>query len=86
MALSDIAVALTDPASVPHRTCATCHALNGMKPAEADTLRGLLADRGVKFRDLADALRDDEDSPTIAWEALSRHARGQCGAREKLRS
>lgn len=85
MALNDIAVALTDPASIPHRTCGTCHALNSMNEDEAATLRRLLSDRGIQFRALAKALHDDPDSPSIAHDALSRHARGLCSAREVLR-
>lgn len=85
MALNDIAVALTDPASLPHRTCSVCHALEQMSDDEAKILRGLLSDRGVKFTELGKALANDPDSPTIPWEALSRHARGLCSARENLR-
>lgn len=85
MALSDVAANLTDP-GVPWRTCATCHALASMTPAEASVLRKLLSDRGVKFRDLELALSDDPDSPNIPSESLSRHARGLCTARERLRS
>lgn len=85
MALSDIAVALTDPASIPHKTCGACHAISQMSDNEAGILRGLLADRGVKFTELAKALADDPDSPTIQHDVLSRHARGLCSAREVLR-
>jgi hypothetical protein len=85
MALQDIAASLTDPGSVPHKTCGACHALAGMDPAEATVLRGLLADRGVRFMDLAKALAEDPDSPTIHHDVLSRHARGLCAAREVLR-
>lgn len=85
MALADISAALTDPASIPHRTCGACHALAQMSDDEAKILRGLLADRGVKFTVLAKALADDPDSPTIPGDVLSRHARGLCSARETLR-
>ena len=85
MALSDIAATLTDPASVPHRTCQVCHALAGMSPEDQATLRGLLADRGVRFTDLANALTADPESPSLHRDALSRHAQGQCAARENLR-
>ena len=83
MALADVASSLTD--EIPWRTCATCHALAGMSDEDAETLRKLLRDRGVKFTTLAKALADDEDSPTIDHAALSRHARGLCSAREVLR-
>lgn len=83
MALADIAHDLAD--GIPWRTCSVCHALDSMSDDDAATLRRLLADRSVKFKDLAKALHDDADSPTIPWEALSRHARGGCAAREYLR-
>lgn len=83
MALSDIAAKL-DPGT-PWRTCGVCHALSGMEPDEAAILRDLLSDRGVKFTELAKALADDPDSPTIPHDALSRHARGLCSAGERLR-
>ena len=83
MALTDIAATLVD--ELPWRTCATCHALAGMSDDDAATLRRLLADRNVKFQSLAAALAADDGSPTIDAAALSRHARGQCSAREFLR-
>ena len=85
MALSNVAAALTEPDGLPWRTCATCHALAGMSDEDAAVLRGLLSDRNVKFSELEKALREDPDSPTIARDSLSRHARGICGAREVLR-
>jgi hypothetical protein len=84
MALSDIAAALKEP-SAPHRTCQVCHLLDGMSVEDAATLRGLLADRGVKFVDLERELKADDDMPSLHRDALSRHARGLCAAREVLR-
>lgn len=83
MGLADVAAKITG--GVPAGTCATCHALSGMSEKDAATLRGLLADRGVKFRTLADALAADPDSPSVPWESLSRHARAGCAAKESLR-
>lgn len=83
MALADLAHTLAD--DIPWRTCATCHALEQMTPEDAATLRRLLGDRNVQFAALAGALAADPDSPTIARDALSRHARGLCSAGEKLR-
>lgn len=85
MALADVASNLTEPDGLPWRTCGTCHALATMTETDAATLRGLLADRSIQFTELERALRDDPDSPTIARDALSRHARGMCAAREVLR-
>ena len=83
MALQDIAASLSG--GLPHQTCGTCHALAGMSDEDAATLRGLLSDRGVRFKDLAAAMADDPDLPTVPWESLSRHARRGCSARESLR-
>jgi hypothetical protein len=85
MPIKDIAANLTDPDALPWRTCGVCHALAGMNDTDAQTLRGLLADRRVKFTELAKALAEDPDSPTIDRQALSRHATGGCSARENLR-
>lgn len=84
MALADIAATLTT-GGLPHQTCGCCHALAQMSPDDAQTLRGLLADRSVKFKALAAMMEDDPDTPTVEWAALSRHARGECSARERLR-
>lgn len=83
MALADLAATLGN--DMPWRTCATCHALENMTPDDAATLRRLLGDRNVQFAALAGALAADPDSPNIDRQALSRHARGLCTAREKLR-
>lgn len=83
MALSDVAATLTS--GLPHQTCGTCHALAQMSDDDAATLRRLLEDRSVKFKTLADAMRDDPDTPSVEWQSLSRHARGGCSAKERLR-
>jgi hypothetical protein len=79
MALSDI------EAGIPWRTCGVCHHMTERGDDWAETLRRLLANRGIKFRDLAKALHDDPDEPNIPWETLSRHARAGCSAGEHLR-
>jgi hypothetical protein len=76
MALSDVAANFDS--GVPWRTCATCHALSGMSEDDAAVLVGLLSNRNVRYKELAAELRRDPDSPTIEWDALSRHARGEC--------
>jgi hypothetical protein len=84
MALSDVASKFTD-SDIPWRTCGVCHALENMSDGEAATLRDLLGNKAIKFKDLAAALEADPDTPAIPWETLSRHARGGCAARERLR-
>jgi hypothetical protein len=83
MALDQIEAELTG--GVPHRTCAVCHYLSERDAEWGKRLRALLANRGVKFKDLARALRDDPDEPDIPEKALSRHAQEGCLARERLR-
>lgn len=83
MALSDIEAELTG--EIPWRTCAVCHHMEERGDEWAERLRRLLRNRGVKFKELADELAGDPEEPTIDWQALSRHARGICAAREKLR-
>lgn len=85
MALADIAAALTVPDSIPHRTCQVCHLLDSMSVEDAKILRGLLADRGVSFTELERELKADPDVASVHRDALSRHARGLCSAREILR-
>lgn len=64
-------------------TCEVCIVLDRIDPKEAEALRGHLSNPAWRYNALADALRDEGiDLPGFT---LSRHARGQCGAREKLR-
>lgn len=83
MALADVAANLVG--GLPHKTCGTCYALAQMSDEDAATLRGLLADRSVKFKDLANAMHKDAETPSVDSAALSRHAQGGCSAREFLR-
>lgn len=83
MALSSIESRLTS--GIPHQTCAVCHYMAERGEQWASTLRRLLADRGVRFKDLELALQSDPDEPDIHRDTLSRHARGLCSARDVLR-
>ena len=84
MALADVAATLKG--GLPHRTCATCHALADMSDEDVATFRALLADKSVRFKALAAALEADDEVPSVPADALSRHARGDCAARERLRA
>jgi hypothetical protein len=87
MAISDLSARL-DPA-IPHQTCATCDFLASLDGDEANALRSLLANKGARYSEIADGLADDPDyahRTTPDRQALSRHARGLCSAREKLRA
>lgn len=82
MAVSD----LVNRGGAPHRTCATCYELDRMDDAKSAVLLDLLANPLVKYTELAAELASDPDwLLEISSDALSRHARGRCGARVKLR-
>ena len=84
MAITDLAREADQ--GIPWQTCATCYALTMLPPDQADALRELLANPTLRYSELAEALAADEDYPLkIRADTLSRHARGGCGAREKLR-
>lgn len=83
MALADIAARSVD--GIPWRTCAVCHALATVPPSEAEGLRSLLRGK-MRYSDIAALIRADPDTPLdLDADTLSRHARGNCAARERLR-
>lgn len=80
MAIAD----LTNPAKTKKGPpCSVCETLARLPETEADALRALLSDPAWRYTTLSDELRTEgiELAPFV----LSRHARGGCGAREKLR-
>lgn len=67
-------------------TCLVCVALDNLPKADAKALRSHLANKAWRYTELAEALRADPDTPLdLPSHSLSRHARGACDAREKLR-
>jgi hypothetical protein len=86
MALSDIAKAASTADPLPWRTCAVCHALATIPADEAQGLRDLLRGK-LRYSDIRDLIAQDADTPLqLDVDALSRHARGRCAAREVLRT
>lgn len=85
MALADIESQLNQAAPVPHKTCAVCHHMAERGDEWAEGLRRMLRNKGIRVKDLALALEEDPDEPTIPVAALARHARRGCAARESLR-
>lgn len=83
MALAEIESALTS--DIPWRTCSVCHHLGERDAEWGAALRRMLSNKGIKFRELAARMAADPDEPTIPWDALSRHARAGCSAKEHLR-
>ena len=66
--------------------CGVCQFLESLDHENAQALRDLLSDVTVRYSTISDALRVDEDTPAdLSTFMLSRHARGRCAAREKLR-
>lgn len=85
MSLAKIAQATQTADPLPWRTCATCHALATIPAAEAEGLRELLRGK-LRYTEISDLIADDPDTPlNIDADALARHARGGCSARERLR-
>lgn len=82
MAIADIRKRATENPT-RWQTCSTCELLDALDDSEARELRALLADKSVRYQWLADQLA--MDGHAIDWQPLSRHARGICSAREKLR-
>jgi hypothetical protein len=83
MALADIEAELVG--EVPARTCTVCHHMAERDPDWGERMRRMLANRLIKFSDIAQALSKDPDEPSIPEQTLSRHARGICAAGEVLR-
>lgn len=65
-------------------TCEVCRVLAELPDDEATALRSHLANPEWRYSALSEALRGE--GIDIAGFTLARHARGQCGARERLRS
>jgi hypothetical protein len=63
--------------------CTVCETLADLPEVEAEALRSLLADRTWRYTALSDELR--KEGVDLAPYVLSRHAKGACAARERLR-
>lgn len=74
---------LTPPKAKKGPTCEVCIVLGNLPPKEAEALRGHLANPEWRYQALSEAL--ESEGIDLAGFTLSRHARGQCGARERLR-
>jgi len=82
MPLSDIAARREQSASA-WQTCTTCALLASLPDDEAAILVDLLSDSTVRYSWLTEQLQ--ADGHDVDWQALSRHARGKCAARARLR-
>lgn len=85
MAIADIATsARSASAERPWRTCQVCHALDDLPDVESEALRELLAGK-MRYSDIEAELAADSEAPNLHRDALSRHARGRCDAKDRLR-
>lgn len=84
MAISDLAAGLDDTGITTG--CAVCRALASIPPAEAEGLRALLRNPGLRYSEISDLIAADEDTPLkLSGDILGKHARGKCSAGEVLR-
>lgn len=82
MAISDIHT--TTPAGfLRGPLCYVCNSLASLPQTEADALRGLLADPAWRYQELSDRLA--AEGLELSANSLSRHARGRCAAKAKMR-
>ena len=80
-----IASALSNAQNIERRgpSCDVCIVLARSTPEDAAALLGALSDPELRYSTISDALSGTE-TPLSAG-SLSRHARGRCLARERLR-
>lgn len=82
MALAELAKNITQGGD----GCAVCRALAAIPEAEANGLRDLLRNKGLRYTEVSEMIRDDPDTPLdLNANVLGKHARGDCRANEKLR-
>ena len=81
MGIADLVVSTEKVRKGP--PCTVCEALKRLDTDDAAALTRLLSDPDVRYSELSDALaREHLD---LSAGTLSRHARGRCEARTKLR-
>lgn len=86
MAIADLTSTRPARTAYHDRGCQVCVALDSLPDSEADALRSLLSDPAWRYQALSEALLNDPDNPLeLSADGLSRHARGGCARRERLR-
>jgi hypothetical protein len=66
--------------------CEVCGFIATLSEQDAADLRDLLSDSMVRYSVISEGLANDPDTPAdLPTNSLSRHARGKCAARERLR-
>ena len=85
MSLADLAATTANHSGPGWQECAVCHALATIPETEAEGLRDLLRSK-LRYSEISNLIAADPDTPlNIDRQTLSRHARGDCSAREVLR-
>ena len=81
MGIADLVVSAEKVRKGP--PCTVCEKMGTLPAEEAAALTRLLSDPGVRYTELSTALAGE--GIDLSAGTLSRHARGRCEAREKLR-
>lgn len=82
MAIADIAKEIKPGVT----GCIVCRTLAAIPPTEAEGLRILLRNPGLRYSEISDMIAADEDTPLkLSGDVLGKHANGKCSAKEKLR-
>lgn len=87
MAIAEITRKIqSDKGTVKGPPCTVCAFISSLTDKEAAALNELLSDPAVRYSTLAESISDDPDYD-VRFDAgtISRHVRGRCSARQKLR-
>ena len=81
MGIADLVVSAEKARKGP--PCTACESIKSLSDEDAAALTRLLSDPTVRYTELSEALA--REGLVLAAGTLSRHARGRCEARQKLR-
>ena len=84
MGIADLVVSTSKVRKGP--PCSVCEALTRLDVAEQEALVRLLSDPTVRYTELSASLGQPDIGLDLSAGTLSRHARGKCEARTKMRS
>lgn len=87
MSLAALATRQPAVADAPHKTCHACWVLRHLDetdPDYAEVLYGAIANPHVRYSEIEAALQAERGIELTAY-TISRHARGKCDARTRVR-
>jgi hypothetical protein len=84
MGIADLVVTAAKVRKGP--PCTVCEALTRLSADDGAALTRLLSDPAVRYTELSASLAQPDIGLDLSAGTLSRHARGRCEARTKLRS